>query len=253
MDDFYLLSYDKEYLKKCLIKIREYLANLQLTLNNKTEIVPMSKGIRFLGFHTYLTKQGNVIRKLNGDNKRQVKKRLRKYAKLVEQERMTRKRFNEIYNSWRNHASHGNCFKLIYEMDLFVEQLFGEEKKELRVVVAGSRTFNNYAIVEKTLNKFIKEHPNNRITIVSGTARGADQLGEQYARDKSILLKRFPAQWEQFGKRAGFLRNIQMLDYIDTSDCDSFIIAFWDGKSNGTKQLIDNAKKRNIPYQIITF
>lgn len=73
MDDFYLLSNDKEYLKKCLIKIETYLSNLKLTLNNKTEIVPMSKGIRFLGFHTYLTEQGNVIRKLNGDNKRQIK------------------------------------------------------------------------------------------------------------------------------------------------------------------------------------
>lgn len=52
MDDFYLLSNDKEYLKECLIKIKKYLANLKLTLNNKTEIVPMSKGIRFLGFHT---------------------------------------------------------------------------------------------------------------------------------------------------------------------------------------------------------
>ena len=252
MDDFYLLSDDKEYLKRCLIKIQEYLADLKLTLNNKTEIVPMSKGIRFLGFHTYLTEQGNVIRKLDGDNKRQVKKRLRKYAKLVAQERMTRERFNEIYNSWRNHASHGNCFKLIYEMDLFVEELFGEEKKELRVIIAGSRTFNNYTIVENTLNRFIKEHQNNRITIISGAARGADQLGEQYAKEKCFLLKRFPAQWEQFGKRAGFLRNIQMLDYIDTSDCDSYVVIFWDGKSKGTKQLIGNVKKRNIPYKIIS-
>lgn len=248
MDDFYLLSDDKEYLKECLTKIKEYLADLKLTLNNKTEIVPMSKGIRFLGFHTYLTEQGDVIRKLNGDNKRQIKKRLRKYAKLVSQGKMTREKFNEIYRSWRNHASHGNCFKLIYEMDLFVEELFNEEKKELRIIVAGSRTFDNYAMVSNCLNKFIKEHPNNRITIVSGAARGADQLGEQYAREKCILLKRFPANWEQFGKRAGYIRNIQMLDYVDVSTCDAYVFAFWDGQSKGTKQMIDSAKKRNIPY-----
>lgn len=253
MDDFYLLSNDKEYLKEYLIKIKEYLANLKLTLNNKTEIVPMSKGIRFLGFHTYLTEQGNVIRKLNGDNKRQVKKRLRKYAKLVAQGRMKREKFNEIYCSWRNHASHGNCFKLIYEMDLFVEKLFNEERPEIRVIIAGSRDFNNYELLEKYLNKFVKEHPNNKITIISGAARGTDQLGERYAREKCILLKRFPANWEQFGKRAGYIRNIQMLDYIDASICDSYVFAFWDGKSKGTKQMIDGAKKRNIPYQIVAF
>lgn len=166
---------------------------------------------------------------------------------------MKREKFNEIYCSWRNHASHGNCFKLIYEMDLFVENLFNEEKPEIRVIIAGSRDFNNYELLEKHLNKFVKEHPNNKITIISGAARGTDQLGERYAREKCILLKRFPANWEQFGKRAGYIRNIQMLDYIDASTCDSYVFTFWDGKSKGTKQMIDSAKKRNIPYQIVAF
>ncbi len=130
MDDFYLLSDDKEYLKNCLCKIKEYLADLKLTLNDKTEIVPMKKGIRFLGFHTYITDNGKVIRKLNGDNKRAIKKRLRKYAKLVKEGRMTRDYFNESYNSWKNHASHGNCYKLICSMDEFVESLFCEDGKK---------------------------------------------------------------------------------------------------------------------------
>ena len=117
---------DKEYLKYCLKRIKEYLSDLKLTLNDKTEIVPMKKGIRFLGFHTYLTEQGKVIRKLNGDNKRTIKKRLRKYAKLVKDGRMTRRYFDESYNSWKNHASHGNCYKLICSMDKFVESLFEE-------------------------------------------------------------------------------------------------------------------------------
>lgn len=124
MDDFYLISEDKEYLKKCLKSIKEYLVPLRLTLNDKTEIVSITKGLRFLGFHTYITNDGTVIRKLTGDNKRHIKKRLRKYAKLVIEGQMTREKFDEKYNSWKNHASHGNCHKLIKSMDGFVNELF---------------------------------------------------------------------------------------------------------------------------------
>lgn len=123
MDDFYLLSDNKEYLQNCLRKINELLDRIHLTLNDKTEIVPMSKGIRFLGFHTYLTEDGKVIRKLTGDNKRQIKRQLRKNAKLVKEGKITREKFFEKYNSWKNHASHGNCYKLISSMDKFVETL----------------------------------------------------------------------------------------------------------------------------------
>jgi hypothetical protein len=124
MDDFYLISNDKEYLKWCLKEIEKFLIDFHLTLNNKTEIVPIRKGIRFLGFHTYITEDGKIIRKLTGDNKRQIKKKLRKNAKLVNEGKMTREKFDEKYNSWKNHASHGNCYKLICSMDSFVESLF---------------------------------------------------------------------------------------------------------------------------------
>ena len=124
MDDFYLISEDKAYLQECLKRIEERLASLRLTLNSKTEIVPLRTGLRFRGFHTYLTDDGNVIRKLTGENKRQIKKRLRKSAKLVLEGKMTRQKFDEKYESWKNHASHGNCHKLIKAMDSFVEELF---------------------------------------------------------------------------------------------------------------------------------
>ena len=124
MDDFYLLSEDKEYLNQCLERITGYLSGLHLKLNGKTEIVPMKKGIRFLGFHSYLTEDGKVIRKLTGDNKRQIKKKLRRNAKLVMAGKMTIAKFYEKYNSWKNHASHGNCYRLISHMDSFVESLF---------------------------------------------------------------------------------------------------------------------------------
>lgn len=94
MDDFYLISDSKEYLQDCLKKITAYLSTLHLTLNDKTEIVSISKGIRFLGFHTYITEDGKIIRRLTGENKRAIKKRLRKYYKLVVCGKMTRKEFN---------------------------------------------------------------------------------------------------------------------------------------------------------------
>lgn len=126
MDDFYIISDNKEYLEYCKSAITSFVETLGLTLNNKTQIVPLRKGIRFLGFHVYITEDGKVIRKLTGDNKREIKKKLRKKAKLVRDGRMTKKEFVESYKSWRNHASHGNCIKLTYSMDLYVEKLFEE-------------------------------------------------------------------------------------------------------------------------------
>lgn len=126
MDDFYLLSDDREYLQESLRRIRIYLADIGLSLNSKTEIVPMRKGMRFLGFHTYLTEDGKVIRRLTGENKRQVKKRLRKQVKLILAGKLTLEQFEESYASWRNHASHGNCCKLIQSMDQYKQSLLSE-------------------------------------------------------------------------------------------------------------------------------
>ena len=126
MDDFFLLSDSKPYLQDCLHKIKSHLDALHLSLNHKTEIVPLQKGIRFLGFHTYLTPDGKVIRRLNGDNKRQAKKRFRKYLKLVQSGQMTRDNFDERFIAWKNHISHGNCYRLSHEMDYFVDRLLKE-------------------------------------------------------------------------------------------------------------------------------
>ena len=250
MDDFYLLSDDKKYLKDCLQKITAYLDRLKLTLNSKTEIVPMSKGIRFLGFHTYLTEDGKIIRKLPGDCKRQIKKRLRRNVALVQAGEMTREKFDESYLSWKNHASHGNCFKLICEIDKFVDELFGETKMDTRIIVAGSRTFNDYKMLSSALSGYRK--PSEAITIISGGAIGADQLGERFARENGILIKRFPAQWNLYGKRAGYLRNIEMMNFALQGE-KSILIAFWDGSSKGTKHMIDNAKKHGMIVDVRHF
>ncbi|MBO5484295.1 MAG: RNA-directed DNA polymerase [Lachnospiraceae bacterium] len=123
MDDFYLIHHDKEYLKWCLKNIKEMVASLGLSLNGKTQIMPFKCGIGFLGFHHYVTVDGKYIRKLKGENKRKIKKKIRAWAKLVKSGKMTEEKFYQKYNAWKNHALHGNCVKLCYSRDLLVEEL----------------------------------------------------------------------------------------------------------------------------------
>ena len=82
--------------------------------------------------------------------------------------------------------------------------------------------------------------------IISGTANGADRLGEAFALKYGIEVKRFPAQWHKYGKSAGYVRNNIMAQYAAKSDELGVLIAFWDGKSKGTKMMIDLAKKNNL-------
>jgi hypothetical protein len=103
----------------------------------------------------------------------------------------------------------------------------------MKVAIIGSRTFNDYELLKRTLNEM-----NSSIElIVSGGAVGADKLGEKYAYEYSIPTLIFIPDWETFGRYAGFLRNKDIVD-----NCDR-VIAFWDGKSKGTDNSISYAKK----------
>lgn len=117
MDDFYLIHPNKEYLKYCLEVIAEFLKTLDLTLNGKTQIFPFKNGVSYLGFHTYITANGKVIRKLKNQNKRNAQKKYLKMAKLVVSGKLSIEKFNASYNAWKNHISHGNCYKLSKLMD----------------------------------------------------------------------------------------------------------------------------------------
>lgn len=112
MDDFYLIHPNKEHLKNCLEVIREYLKTLDLQLNGKTQIFPFKNGVSYLGFHTYITNNGKVIRKLKNSNKRNAQRKYLKMAKLVASGELSNKNFNDSFNAWKNHISHGNCKKL---------------------------------------------------------------------------------------------------------------------------------------------
>lgn len=123
MDDFYLIHHNKEYLKWCLECIREMIRGLGLSLNGKTQIVPFKCGMGFLGFHHYVTADGKYIRKLKGENKRRIRKKVTRWVKAVKSGKMPLKKFQEKYGAWKNHALHGNCIKLCHSMDLYVEEL----------------------------------------------------------------------------------------------------------------------------------
>ena len=111
-----------------------------------------------------------------------------------------------------------------------------------RVIVAGGRDFKDYDLLKERLDKILENYEN--IEIVSGHAKGADMLGEQYAAEKGLDLAVFPADWKKNRVRAGFIRNSQMIEYA----CEEtpLVIAFWNGESHGTKDTIEKAKEKDI-------
>lgn len=128
MDDFYLIHQSKEYLQFCLEAITEYLKSLDLTLNGKTQIFPFKNGVSYLGFHTYITSTGKAIRRLKNQNKRNAQRKLARMAKLAAEDKITKKRFWASYNAWKNHISHGNCYKLGNDMDKKINLILQEGK-----------------------------------------------------------------------------------------------------------------------------
>ena len=112
----------------------------------------------------------------------------------------------------------------------------------MKVIIAGSRSIEDYHY--KDLIKMINRSNYDISEIVSGCAIGADRLGEKYANYKSIPIKKMPANWNEYGKVAGHIRNKQMADYADAA------IILWDGVSPGTKNMIAHMNKLNKPYQL---
>lgn len=115
-----------------------------------------------------------------------------------------------------------------------------------RVIVAGGRDFSNYELLESKLNRIL-QNITDEIVIVCGMARGADTLGERYAKANGIRVEYYPADWNKYGKSAGYIRNEQMAKNADA------LIAFWDGKSKGTKNMIDVAEKYKLKIRTVRY
>ena len=99
------------------------------------------------------------------------------------------------------------------------------------------------------ISKLKQKHPDKQVVIITGAAKGADQLGSFYARSHNIPLKEFPADWTTYGKAAGPIRNQQMLDYALHEIPE--LIVFWDGESRGTKNMMNIAKRHNVQTEIV--
>lgn len=116
----------------------------------------------------------------------------------------------------------------------------------MKIIIAGGRNYTDYQKLKTECNQILQNQ--NNIEIVSGGHyKGADKLGEQFATEKGFKLTKFPADWNKYGKTAGPKRNKQMAKYADA------LIVFWDGKSKGTKNMIQLANHSKLKTRIILY
>lgn len=115
----------------------------------------------------------------------------------------------------------------------------------MKVIISGSRSFNNYELLKKETKSFLEGL--DEVEIVSGVAMGADMLGIKYAMEMNYDIKKFPANWDLHGRSAGVKRNYEMACYADA------LICFWDGKSRGTANMIEVARKRGLTVKVVMF
>jgi|GEM_PF-1326473 len=126
-----------------------------------------------------------------------------------------------------------------------------EVDEYFRVVVAGSRHFKDYDRLSRELD-YLLQFKKNAI-IVSGNAEGADKLGEQYARDRDLLIDTYIPDWRPQGPKgpydnaAGHKRNREMADNADAA------VIFWDGVSRGSEGMINYCKRIGLDHRVIKY
>jgi hypothetical protein len=116
-----------------------------------------------------------------------------------------------------------------------------------RLIVAGGRDFADYELLKSKLDYTLINRVEEGVTIVSGAARGADKLGERYAKERGYTIDSHPADWDKFGKSAGYIRNKEMAQNADG------LMAFWDGKSRGTQHMINLAKEHGLKVIVVKY
>ena len=120
---------------------------------------------------------------------------------------------------------------------------------DIRCIVAGGRGFADYDKTCEALDHYFGEAytRGDTVTIISGGAHGADHMGEMYAKDQGLDLETYPAQWDKYGKSAGYRRNEVM------AKTATHLVAFWDGKSRGTKHMIDLATTHGLTVRVVRY
>lgn len=115
-----------------------------------------------------------------------------------------------------------------------------------RVIIAGGRDFSDYELLSNTMGDYLSRIEDD-ISIVCGQARGADTLGEQYAKEHNHSIQYFPANWKRYGKAAGHIHNTEI-----TKNADA-LVAFGDGQSLGTKHMIATAEQLGLSVLVVEY
>jgi hypothetical protein len=141
------------------------------------------------------------------------------------------------------------CHGHTYQAWLLGQNIKARESKPVfRVVVAGGREFSQFDLMCKKLDHALQRRKlTHNIVIVSGKARGADYLGERYAKLRGYKVEEYPADWDLHGKSAGYKRNALMAQVADA------VVAFWDGESKGTQHMINLAKKSGCIVKVFVY
>lgn len=117
------------------------------------------------------------------------------------------------------------------------------------VIIAGSRDFNDALLLSARCSEWagfgqVGAMFSADITVISGDASGADKLGAEWADFHGLEVRHMPADWDQHGRAAGPIRNAKMAEIGDV------LLAFWDGKSKGTKNMIENALRKGLEVHV---
>jgi hypothetical protein len=127
------------------------------------------------------------------------------------------------------------------------------EDDNFYMLVVGSRDYSNYQKMSQILDFLLKNQKKKgrKIIVVSGGAKGADSLAERYADEKGFQKHIMPAQWDVYGKSAGYRRNREMHIFIANPNCKHRgVIAFWNMKSKGTRHNFQLAEEFNSPLRV---
>lgn len=122
-----------------------------------------------------------------------------------------------------------------------------EDSKPTRIIIAGGREFNDPDYMAECMDGVLRIHGGDKLEVVSGGARGADALGEEWANSKMIPVDVKDAEWKVYGRRAGLIRNDEM------AMTSQVLCAFWDGHSTGTRHMIYSALKNGLEVHVFRY
>ena len=118
----------------------------------------------------------------------------------------------------------------------------------MKLIIAGGRDFADAVLLCDELNKLVDEDIiDDSVELICGMARGADMLGYHAFKSQGLPIHQFRPDWEGLGKRAGFVRNADMGNAAD------YALIFWDGKSRGTKHMIDFMVRAGKPHRVVRY